>query len=41
MLLSDGQGVQAMAPVEGILHPRNALDALGADAPEQLCKGRG
>jgi hypothetical protein len=40
MLLSDGQGVQAMAPAEGILHPRNAQDALGADAPEQLCKGR-
>ncbi|MEI7784029.1 MAG: branched-chain amino acid ABC transporter substrate-binding protein [Betaproteobacteria bacterium] len=40
LLLTDGQGVQAMAPVEGILHPRNALDALGADAPEQLCKGR-
>lgn len=40
LLLTDGQGVQAMAPVDGILHPRNALDALGADAPEQLCKGR-
>lgn len=40
LLLTDGQGVQAMAPVEGILHPRNALDTLGADAPEKLCKGR-
>jgi ABC transporter substrate binding protein (PQQ-dependent alcohol dehydrogenase system) len=40
MLLSDGQSVVAMAPVEGILHPKNALDTLGADAPEKLCKTR-
>ena len=38
LLLSDGQGVIGMAPVDGILHPRNALDTLGADAPEKLCK---
>ncbi len=38
MLLSDGQGVIAVAPTEGILHPKNALDTLGADAPEKLCK---
>lgn len=40
LLLSDGQAVIATAPTEGILHPRNALDALGADAPEKLCKAR-
>jgi ABC transporter substrate binding protein (PQQ-dependent alcohol dehydrogenase system) len=37
MLLSDGQGVIAQAPAEGVLHPRNVLDTLGADAPEKLC----
>jgi ABC transporter substrate binding protein (PQQ-dependent alcohol dehydrogenase system) len=41
LLLTDGQGVIGMAPVEGLLHPRNVLDTLGADAPERLCKGRG
>ena len=38
MLLTDGQGVIAMAPAEGVLHPKNNLDTLGADAPEKLCK---
>ena len=37
MLLSDGQGVISQAPAEGILHPRDVLDTLGADAPEKLC----
>jgi ABC transporter substrate binding protein (PQQ-dependent alcohol dehydrogenase system) len=41
LLLTDGQGVIGMAPIEGILHPRNALDTLGVDAPEKLCKARG
>ena len=40
MLLSDGQSVVATAPVDGILHPKNALDTLGADAPEKGCKTR-
>jgi len=40
LLLTDGQAVVGSAPVDGILHPRNALDTLGADAPEQLCKAR-
>ena len=40
LLLSDGQSVVATAPVDGILHPKNTLDTLGADAPEKLCKGR-
>ena len=38
MLLSDGQGVIALAPADGVLHPKNNLDTLGADAPEKLCK---
>lgn len=38
LLLSDGQGVVAQAPVEGVLHPRNVLDTLGADEAEKLCK---
>jgi len=40
LLLSDGQSVVATAPAEGILHPKNALDTLGADAPEKLCRNR-
>ena len=40
LLLSDGQSVVATAPVDGILHPKNTLDTLGADAPEKLCKAR-
>lgn len=38
VLLTDGQGVIAQAPVEGVLHPTNVLDTLGADAPEKACK---
>jgi ABC transporter substrate binding protein (PQQ-dependent alcohol dehydrogenase system) len=38
MLLTDGQGVISEAPIEGLLHPTNVLDTLGADAPEKLCK---
>lgn len=38
LLLTDGQGVIAQAPVEGILHPTHVLDTLGADAPEKQCK---
>ena len=37
MLLTDGQGVIAQAPAEGVLHPRDVLDTLGADGPEKLC----
>ncbi len=40
LLLTDGQGVIATAPNDGILHPRNVLDTLGADGPEKLCKSR-
>ncbi len=38
LMLSDGQGVIGTAPVEGMMHPTDALDTLGADAPEKLCK---
>jgi ABC transporter substrate binding protein (PQQ-dependent alcohol dehydrogenase system) len=38
LLLTDGQGVISQAPVEGVLHPTNVLDTLGADAPEKSCK---
>ena len=40
LLLDHGQGVAAMAPTDGVLHPRSNLDALGADQPEKLCKAR-
>jgi ABC transporter substrate binding protein (PQQ-dependent alcohol dehydrogenase system) len=41
LLLTDGQGVMGLAPGEGVMHPKNVLDTLGADAPEKLCKARG
>lgn len=40
MLLTDGQGVIGTAPVEGVLHPRNVLDTLGADSTEKRCPNR-
>ncbi len=40
LLLTDGQGVIGSAPADGVLHPKNQLDTLGADAPEKLCKAR-
>jgi ABC transporter substrate binding protein (PQQ-dependent alcohol dehydrogenase system) len=41
MLLTDGVGVIGSAPVDGVLHPRQALDTLGSDAPETACKTPG
>ncbi|WP_213954772.1 ABC transporter substrate-binding protein [Variovorax sp. dw_954] len=38
VLLTDGQGVISQAPIDGLLHPSNVLDTLGADAPEKKCK---
>jgi ABC transporter substrate binding protein (PQQ-dependent alcohol dehydrogenase system) len=38
IMLSDGQGVIEVAPLEGVMHPRSVLDSLGADSPEKLCK---
>ena len=40
VLLSDGRSVIDIAPIDGVLHPKNTLDTLGADAPEKLCKAR-
>jgi len=40
LLLGDAQAVIDVAPGDGVLHPRNRLDALGADAPEKLCPRR-
>lgn len=40
VLLGDGHGVAATAPLDGVLHPRNKLDTLGADEPEKRCKAR-
>ena len=40
LVLTDGQGVLALLPLEGILHPRNTLDTLGADEPQKLCRTR-
>jgi ABC transporter substrate binding protein (PQQ-dependent alcohol dehydrogenase system) len=40
MLLTDGQAVIGTAPVEGVLHPRNVLDTLGADSTEKRCPNR-
>lgn len=38
LLLAHGNGIAEMAPLEGFLHPRSALDTLGYDAPETGCK---
>jgi len=40
VFLGDAHGVAATAPLDGVLHPRNKLDTLGADEPEKRCKGR-
>jgi ABC transporter substrate binding protein (PQQ-dependent alcohol dehydrogenase system) len=37
LLLTDGQGIVDTAPQAGIMHPKNALDTLGADEAEKLC----
>ncbi|HJV95373.1 MAG TPA: branched-chain amino acid ABC transporter substrate-binding protein, partial [Albitalea sp.] len=38
LLLSDGVAVVGSAPVDGVMHAKNVLDTLGADAPESACK---
>ena len=40
LLMTDGVGVIAIAPVDGVMHPKNVLDTLGADAPESACKAK-
>lgn len=38
LLLAHGNGVADVAPLEGFLHPRTALDSLGHDAAESGCR---
>ena len=38
VFLAHPDGVAAVAPLDGFLHPRNNLDTLGADAPETACR---
>jgi ABC transporter substrate binding protein (PQQ-dependent alcohol dehydrogenase system) len=38
LLLTDGLSTIGSAPVDGVMHPKNVLDTLGADAPESPCK---
>ena len=40
IFMAHGEAVAGMAPVEGVLHPKEILDTLGADEPESLCKRR-
>ncbi|MFM7506982.1 MAG: branched-chain amino acid ABC transporter substrate-binding protein, partial [Rubrivivax sp.] len=40
VLLATSDAVIDFAPSDGVLHPRNNLDTLGADEPERLCKAR-
>ncbi|MGT2490746.1 branched-chain amino acid ABC transporter substrate-binding protein [Cupriavidus basilensis] len=38
VLLAHPDGVVGVAPVEGVLHPKNNLDTLGADAADTACR---
>ncbi|HND99016.1 MAG TPA: ABC transporter substrate-binding protein [Plasticicumulans sp.] len=38
VFLAFGNGVAASAPVDGFLHPVNALDTLGPDQPDTQCR---
>lgn len=40
IFLAHGNAVAGMAPVDGVLHPRDVLDTLGADEAESQCKRR-
>jgi ABC transporter substrate binding protein (PQQ-dependent alcohol dehydrogenase system) len=40
LLMTDGMGIIATAPVEGMMHPKNVLDTLGTDAAESPCKAK-
>ncbi len=40
IFLAHGNAVAGMAPVEGVLQPKDLLDTLGADEPENQCKRR-
>lgn len=38
MVLAHADGVVGTAPVEGVLHPKENMDTLGIDAPENQCQ---
>ncbi|MBS3912676.1 MAG: branched-chain amino acid ABC transporter substrate-binding protein [Hydrogenophaga sp.] len=40
VFLTHGDGVLAMAPMDGVLHPTETLDTLGVDRAESACKNR-
>ncbi|MFN3629795.1 MAG: branched-chain amino acid ABC transporter substrate-binding protein, partial [Casimicrobiaceae bacterium] len=40
VFLGTSEGVTAVAPVEGVLHPTEVLDTLGVDAAESTCQRR-
>lgn len=40
ILLAHGEGVAAVAPLEGAMHPTEVLDTLGIDEKESVCKRR-
>ena len=40
IFLGHGDGVAAVAPFEGVMHPTEVLDTLGVDEKESLCKAR-
>lgn len=40
VFLAHGNGVAAVAPVDGAMHPKDVLDTLGADQADSACKAR-
>lgn len=40
LVMTDGVGVIGLAPVDGMMHPKNVLDTLGTDAAESTCKAQ-
>lgn len=40
LFLAHGDGVAAVAPLDGAMHPREVLDTLGADEGDSACKRR-
>lgn len=38
IFLAHGDGVIGMAPLDGVLHPKEVLDTVGVDEPESACK---
>lgn len=40
LFLAHGDGVVGLAPLDGVLHPKDVLDTLGVDEAESACKQR-